>query len=150
MAGRRTGRRHAVGSSRSPRGLAQLSSVDGDTRRRAIAIDPALCTEGHRGCPCGGGLTTGGLLRVKSTVTAGDFVCSGGNCINGADIAANTILAADIGDGLGLSEINEAVFQQRVTGTCAAGNSIRAIAQSGTVTCEPDDGADGTGGTTDG
>ena len=35
-------------------GLAQLSSVGGDTRRRAIAIDPARCTEAHLGCPCGG------------------------------------------------------------------------------------------------
>jgi hypothetical protein len=33
--------------------------------------------------------------------------------------------------------------QQRVTGTCAAGSSIRAISAAGTVTCEADDGGSG-------
>jgi hypothetical protein len=34
---------------------------------------------------------------------------------------------------------NPSVLQRRVGGVCAAGNSIRAIAEDGTVTCEPDD-----------
>ena len=34
-------------------------------------------------------------------------------------------------------------LQQRVSGTCAAGSSIRVIAQDGTVTCEPDDDSGG-------
>jgi hypothetical protein len=39
---------------RTPWGLALLSSVITDTRRRAIAIDTARCTEAHVGCPCAG------------------------------------------------------------------------------------------------
>ena len=35
--------------------------------------------------------------------------------------------------------VNPAVVQSRVSATCAAGSSIRAIAQDGTVTCEADD-----------
>jgi len=34
-------------------------------------------------------------------------------------------------------------LQRRVTGTCAAGSSIRIIASDGSVTCEPDDEGDG-------
>jgi hypothetical protein len=35
-------------------GLAQLSTVRTNTRRRAIATDSARCTEAHLGCPCEG------------------------------------------------------------------------------------------------
>jgi hypothetical protein len=62
------------------------------------------------------------LTSVGSSHTADtalDLVCT--NCVSGAEV--------------NLSEI-----QKRVTGTCAAGNSIREIKSDGTVTCEPDDG----------
>jgi hypothetical protein len=53
------------------------------------------------------------------------------------------------GDGLNLAgttfSVDTAYVQRRV-GSCAAGSSIRAIAEDGTVTCEPDD--VGGGGTT--
>jgi hypothetical protein len=52
----------------------------------------------------------------------------------------NTTYAA--GSGLTLSgttfAVNPAAVQNRVTQTCAAGSSIRAIDQAGAVTCEPD------------
>jgi hypothetical protein len=40
--------------------------------------------------------------------------------------------------------VDTSVIQSRVTSTCAAGTSIRAIAQDGTVTCETDDNSGGT------
>ena len=39
----------------------------------------------------------------------------------------------------GTIAVDPTVIQSRVSGTCPAGSSIRAIAQSGTVTCETDD-----------
>ncbi len=54
---------------------------------------------------------------------------------------ANSISSAMIIDGqVNSSDIDSTSVQRRVSGTCAAGSSIRAIAQDGiTVTCEPDD-----------
>jgi len=52
------------------------------------------------------------------------------------------------GNGLSLSatafSVDFGVAQRRVTGTCGAGSSIRAIAADGSVICEPDDNSGGT------
>jgi hypothetical protein len=48
---------------------------------------------------------------------------------------AKTADDADLLDGQ-----DSSAFQQRVSGTCAVGSSIREIASNGTVTCEADDG----------
>lgn len=42
---------------------------------------------------------------------------------------------------IGVTEIDPAQVQRRVSGSCTAGSSIRAISEAGTVTCEADDGA---------
>lgn len=52
------------------------------------------------------------------------------------DLADGSLTASKIADGLGTSQIDETVMQQRVTGTCGAGNAIRIIDQAGTVTCQ--------------
>ncbi|NOT54416.1 MAG: hypothetical protein HOP18_07415 [Deltaproteobacteria bacterium] len=59
------------------------------------------------------------------------------NAVGPAAILDNSITATDIGtNAVGLTEINPTQVQRRVTGTCPAGQSLRAIAQDGTVTCD--------------
>ncbi len=57
-----------------------------------------------------------------------DLDCSG--CVGTTDIADGAVTGA---------KINSTQVQQRVTGSCAAGSSIAAINQNGTVVCETDD-----------
>jgi hypothetical protein len=73
-----------------------------------------------------GTTTPGTALDVVGVAHATDFQCA--DCLG----------PGDIGDGLGLSEIDEAQVQQRITGTCAPGASVRAVNQDGTVTCQTD------------
>jgi hypothetical protein len=55
-------------------------------------------------------------------------------------IASSAVGSAEITDGtITAADVNSTSVQRRVTGTCAASNSIRQIAADGTVTCEPDD-----------
>lgn len=63
-------------------------------------------------------------------------------------VADNSIVGANIVDGaIGAADIDAGQVQRRVATNCAAGSSIRSIAQDGTVTCETDDGGAGGGGT---
>ena len=59
------------------------------------------------------------------------------NAVGPVAILDNSITAADIGiNAVGLAEINPTQVQTRVSGICAPGLSMRAIAQNGTVICE--------------
>ncbi len=82
--------------------------------------------------------------RVSGTCAAGSSIAS-----IGADgtVTCETDDSATYTAGTGLSlagstfSVNTAAIQARVSGTCAAGESIRAIGIDGTVTCETDDSA---------
>ena len=59
------------------------------------------------------------------------------NAVGPVAILDNSITATDIGtNAVGLTEINPTQVQTRVSGVCPAGQSIRTIAQNGTVTCD--------------
>jgi hypothetical protein len=78
--------------------------------------------------------------QVPKSNGAGGWVC-------GADAAGTgTVTSVTAGTGLtggtitasGTVAVNTAAIQARVTGTCAAGSSIRTIAADGSVTCQAD------------
>lgn len=71
-------------------------------------------------------------LDVSGNIKANSFIGSGSGLtgITGASILDGTLTHNDI-------NINS--IQRRVTGTCDDGQSIRAISNTGTVDCEPDD-----------
>ncbi len=80
---------------------------------------------------------------VTSAKLAGDSVTSAkiaNGTIATADIASQAVTRIQIAaNTIQRSEVDSTQIQERVTGACAAGSSIRVIAQDGTVTCETDD-----------
>jgi hypothetical protein len=61
------------------------------------------------------------------------------NSVGTDKIVNNSIGSDDVQNGsLGAVDVKLAEIQARVTESCPAGQSIRSIAQSGNVTCEPD------------
>lgn len=82
-----------------------------------------------------------GLILSHDVALAG-----GGSVLNGSSVdleCTNCIGATEIGDGLGLTEIDQTVFQQRVTGTCTGTNFLQSVAEGGTVGCGASSGAAG-------
>ncbi len=87
---------------------------------------------------------------VTSAKLAGDSVTSA-KIVNGTietvDISSQAVTRVQIAaNTIQRSEVDSTQIQERVTGTCAAGSSIRVIAQDGSVTCEADDTGAGSAG----
>jgi hypothetical protein len=75
-----------------------------------------------------------GTVTCQSVYTGDITGVTAGTGLTGGGTTGTVILNADT-----------AYLQRRVTGTCAAGSSIRAISSTGTVTCETDDVGSGGG-----
>lgn len=92
------------------------------------------------------GELTGSDLK-NASVTASDIAnetLTGTQIKNGsisaADIASSTITGTQIKNAsIGYVDVATSQIQRRVTGTCAAGFAITAIAENGTVSCESSD-----------
>ncbi|MFK8012188.1 MAG: tail fiber domain-containing protein [Marinicellaceae bacterium] len=74
---------------------------------------------------------------AQSTITTVELAT---DSVTHFDIRSSAVRTEEIQDGtIVAADINSASVQQRVTGVCSAGSSIRSILENGTVTCETDD-----------
>lgn len=85
-------------------------------------------------------LNTGAVTTAKIANAAVTSAKIANGTIDTVDISSQAITRVQIAaNTIQRSEVDSTQIQERVTGTCAAGSSIRVIAQDGTVTCETDD-----------
>ncbi|MDH5786186.1 MAG: hypothetical protein OEZ16_11350 [Chromatiales bacterium] len=86
------------------------------------------------------------LLAVAAVTTTGIWMGSAvaaSLTVPNSFTAGTTAVAADVNANFDAVQTAVNTKQDRVTGTCAAGSSIRAVAADGTVTCEVDNDSGG-------
>jgi hypothetical protein len=75
---------------------------------------------------------------IRAIASNGTVTCE--SAAGGGTLADNSVTTSKILDGtITATDVNSNSVQSRVSGSCSSGNSIRAIASNGTVTCESDD-----------
>ncbi len=94
------------------------------------------------GCAVGSFITA---IAADGTPTCATPSSGAGGTVT--SITAGTGLTGGTITGTGTVAVNTALVQSRVTASCAAGSSIRAIAADGTVTCQIDNVGSGGSGT---
>ena len=75
---------------------------------------------------------------IRAIAAGGTVTCEGGATGDITGVTASTGLSGGGTSGTVSLSVDTSVIQARVSNSCAAGSSIRAIAANGTVTCEPD------------
>ncbi len=110
--------------------------VDGEVGSDDISTNQVQIRVGDN-CPAGSSIRT---IYSDGSVVCESFSDSGGD-ITGVD--AGTGLSGGGASGTVTISADTSYVQRRVSSTCAAGSSIRAISADGTVTCEIDDNSSG-------
>jgi hypothetical protein len=129
------------------------AAFDGNKRFLEIAVRPGASTGSFMPLAARQELTpTPNAIASQTAPWSGLTGVPAGFADGVDDNSGGTVTSVGTGYGLtggpitssGGIAVDNTVIQQRVTGTCSVGSSIRIIAPSGGVTCEPDDNSGGT------
>jgi hypothetical protein len=108
----------------------------GSTGAVSLAVNPAA-VQSRVSFACAAGSSIRAIAQDGTVTCEADDDTNSGGTITG--VTASTGLTGGGTTGAVSLAVNPATVQSRVSFACAAGSSIRAIAQDGTVTCEADD-----------